>query len=125
MTVTVGLRAHHEREVSAGDTATAVGSGDVDVLATPRLLAWLEAATLNALRDALEPEQTSVGVAVSVEHLRPSGVGARVMAHAEVSGVQGKKVTFAVRAVDFAGELLARGEITRAVVNRERFVAHG
>jgi fluoroacetyl-CoA thioesterase len=112
-------------EVTDDDTAAALGSGDVPVLATPRLLAWLEAATCAAASaaGALGPGRTSVGTRVSVEHLLATPVGGRVDATAEVTHADGRLLRLAVTATDGAGRLVATGEVTRVVVDRERFLA--
>ena len=107
--------------VTGLDTARALGSGDLDVLATPRVLAWLEEATCAALD--LPPEQTSVGTRVELEHLAASPVGAEVTATATVIHTDGRLVRFQVVAQDAVGTLLASGEVRRVVVDRERFVA--
>lgn len=107
--------------VTDADTAAALGSGDVAVLGTPRLLAWLEAATVRAAAPVLEPGQTSVGTAVRLRHRRPSSVGDTVEVSAGPPGRDGSRLTFRVRAVDGSGELVADGEVDRVVVDRERF----
>ncbi|KQX75125.1 MULTISPECIES: thioesterase family protein [Aeromicrobium] len=107
--------------VGPDDTARALGSGDLDVLATPRVLAWLEEATCSALD--LTPEQTSVGTRVDLEHLAASPVGAEVTATATVVHTDGRLVRFQVVAQDASGTLLASGEVRRVVVDRERFLA--
>lgn len=107
--------------VMAEDTARAVGSGDVDVLSTPILLAWCEEATCAALQ--LDPSQTSVGVSVSLEHLAPSPVGESVTARADVVERDDRRVRFFVSAVDGQGTVVASGEIVRAIVDRERFLS--
>jgi predicted thioesterase len=101
--------------------ARAVGSGDVDVLATPVLLAWCEEATCDAL--SLDPEETSVGARVEIEHLVPSPVGTTVIANADMIARDGRLVTFRVEAVDTSGALIGSGQIRRIVVNRDRFLA--
>ena len=111
-------------EVSEADTARALGSGDVPVLATPRLIQWLEAATVEAARPFLEAGQTSVGTAVRISHLRATPVGGRVELTAAASpSPAGRRLAFAVTAVDGDGEQVAAGEIERAIVDRERFLA--
>ena len=109
-------------EVTGADTAASVGSGDVPVLATPRLIAWLEAATVHAAAPFTEPGQTTVGTAVRIEHRRASKVGATVEVVAGPPTVAGRRLTFQVRAVDDAGQLVATGEIDRAIVDREQFL---
>jgi len=110
-----------EFEVTADDTAGALGSGDVDVLATPRLLAWCEAATVAALAGQLTPERTSVGSRVRLEHLAPTPVGAAITVNAELEHQDGRLVRFSISAVDRAGRLIATGEVTRVIVDRQRF----
>ena len=110
-----------EFEVTADDTARALGSGDVEVLATPRLLAWCEAATVAALAGQLPPERTSVGSRISLEHLAATGVGGRVSVTAEPEHRDGRLVRFAVSALDGAGRLIGTGEVTRVIVDRQRF----
>ncbi|MFC5678032.1 thioesterase family protein [Aeromicrobium endophyticum] len=107
--------------VTADDTALALGSGDLEVLATPRVLAWIEEATCAALD--LQPGQTSVGTRVDLEHLAASPVGAEVTATATVLLTDGRLVRFQVVAQDASGTLLASGEVRRVVVDRERFLS--
>lgn len=111
--------------VGPDDTALALGSGDVPVLATPRLVAWLEAATCAAVAAAglLGEGATSVGTAVQVQHVRATGVRGTVTATATVAQVQGRAVTLEVAAVDGTGEVVAHGTVSRVVVDRDRFVA--
>ena len=107
--------------VVAADTARAVGSGDLEVLGTPVLLAWCEEASCAAL--PLEASQTSVGTRVDLEHLAPSLVGTIVTATATVIHTDGRLVRFQVVALDADDTLLASGEIRRVVVDRERFMS--
>lgn len=110
-------------EVTHEDTASAIGSGDVEVLATPRLIAWMEAATVEASASSLGAAQTSVGALIHVEHQHPTPVGSTVEVTAEQVGEPGgKRLSFQVRAVDQTGAVVAEGQIERAVVDRERFM---
>lgn len=110
-------------EVTDADTAARVGSGDVPVLATPRLIAWLEAATVQAAGPFTGPGQTTVGTAVRVEHRRATTVGGSVDVVADPpSTADGRRLTFTVRATDDAGQLVAIGEIDRAIVDRDKFL---
>lgn len=108
--------------VGPGDTATALGSGNVDVLATPRLLALMEAATVQAGAPELGPGQTSVGTRIQIEHMRPSPLGAEVVVHARLSGVEGRQMRFDVAAEHADGTLVASGQVTRAVVDMDTFM---
>lgn len=118
-----GRQATVRHTVEPADTAAALGSGTVDVLATPRLLALMEAATVAALAGGLDAGQTSVGTRVQVEHLRPSPIGTEVVVHARLSDVDGKLLRFDVAAEHADGALVASGQVTRALVDAERFLA--
>ena len=107
--------------VTDADTAEALGSGDLAVLATPRILAWCEEATCAALE--LDPGQTSVGTRIDLEHLAACLVGAEVTATAQVVHTDGRLVRFQVAAHAADGTLLATGEVRRVIVDRERFLA--
>ena len=121
MPIEPGRNARLELVVGEGDLATAFGSGDVPVLATPRVIALLEEATAHAVRDELQPEQTTVGMQVQVDHLTPSAVGANIVAEARVTEVKGRRVMFKVAAHDERG-LIAAGRVTRVLVDRDRFL---
>lgn len=110
--------------VTDADTAAALGSGNVPVLATPRLIAWMEAETVQTVEPFLVAGQTTVGTAIRVEHLRatPVGGGVEITATPPASPT-GRRLTFAVRAIDSSGQVIATGEVDRAIVDRERFVA--
>ncbi len=108
--------------VTEAHTAQAVGSGDVPVLGTPVLLAWLEATTVAALETELTPGTTSVGTRVEVEHSAASPVGAQVTTTADVLRRDGRLVIFTVAAHE-GSRLVASGEVRRLVVDRERFLA--
>ena len=119
-----GLTATIQFAVTDKDTAEVLLSGDLPVLGTPRLLAWLEAAACAAIRDSLPPGQTSVGTRVTLDHRAASPVGALVSALATVTHVDGRLLKFEVVATDaHSGVVLGHGEITRVVVDRERFLA--
>ena len=115
-----GLTASVELTVTAADTAQALGSGDVPVLATPRVVALVEAATVAAVAAHLGEGQTTVGTRVELDHLRPSAVGALVQAEAELVAVDGRRLTFAVRVLEGDREV-ARGTVHRTLVDRARF----
>ncbi|WP_329535922.1 thioesterase [Streptomyces sp. NBC_01450] len=111
-------------EVTDADTAVTVGSGDVPVLSTPRLIAWMEAATVQAAAPFTRTGQTSVGTAVRIEHFRATPVGGRVEVIAEPPAAEaGGRLTFLLRVLDGSGELVAAGEIDRVIVDRRRFLA--
>ena len=117
-----GLGADLDFTVGEGDTAAAVGSGSLPVLGTPRLLAWCEAATCAAIAPALRPGQTSVGTRITLEHTAPSAVGTAVAVTATAVHVDGKLVRFSVAARQGV-KLVGSGEVTRVVVDAERFLS--
>ena len=102
------------------DTAIALGSGDVPVLATPRVVALCEAAAVAALRGLLPPGTTTVGTLVELRHLAPTSVGGSVVAEARLEAVDGRRLEFAIRAVEGDVEV-AVGRHRRAVVDRAAF----
>jgi fluoroacetyl-CoA thioesterase len=146
----VGLRATVRAVVSQADTAASMGSGDVPVLATPRLLALAEAATVAAVAPHLGAGQTSVGTAARLEHRRPSPLGAELWVEAELTQVDGPRLVFMFiargTAPDAGGadggggagdgggagggdgnddgddEVIGAGTVERVVLNRERFL---
>ncbi len=110
--------------VGDDDTALAVGSGSLPVLGTPRLLAWLEAATCACLVPLLAEGSTSVGTRMQLEHLAASPVGAEVEVSASSAYEDGRLHRFTVSARDATtGKVLAAGEVTRVVVEAERFLS--
>ncbi len=110
--------------VTEPDTAAALGSGDLEVLGTPRLLAWCEAATCRAAEERLDEGQTSLGTRVQLEHLLASVVGTVVEVKADLVHRDGRLLEFDVTAVDARdGRLLATARVRRVVVDRERFLA--
>lgn len=124
--IDTGLEGRAELLVTTHDTSIALRSGDVPVLATPRLLAVLEEATCAALAGTLEPHRTSVGTRVEITHRRPTPIGARVRAHAQLTSVDGDRLSFDVHAEheEADGRIvddIARGRITRVVVERSAF----
>jgi fluoroacetyl-CoA thioesterase len=122
MALVPGLRAAFDHTVADQDTAVALGSGDVPVLATPRVLALAERATVAAVAGAIGPGATTVGARVELEHLAASVVGATVRVSAELERVDGRVLEFAVELRDGA-RLAARGHVTRVLVDRDAFLA--
>jgi fluoroacetyl-CoA thioesterase len=120
-TIAAGLAARVELTVTDADTAQAVGSGDVPVLATPRVLALAEAATVAATARHLAPGMTTVGVRVELEHKAPTPVGRTVVATAQLAKVDGRRLLFEVL-VTQEGEPVAEGRVERILVDRHRFV---
>lgn len=107
--------------MSDDDTAVALRSGDVPVLATPRIVALCEEASVAAVAGHLDDGETSVGHTVQLDHVVPTRVGGRVRAEATLSKVTGRKLTFTVSVSDTRG-LVAAGKLARVIVDAERFL---
>jgi predicted thioesterase len=107
--------------VTEADTASFMRSGDIPVLATPRVVALCEEAACAALAGMLEPGSTSVGTWIDLEHLAPSPVGAEVVAKATLALVDGRRLEFDVTVSD-GGAVVAKGRHRRQVVDRARFL---
>jgi predicted thioesterase len=120
--LSAGLKGEARLVVGDGDTARALGSGSVDVLGTPRLVALMEEATIDAVEGRLDPGVTTVGMRVQVDHLQPTPVGAEVFAEAYLDKVEGRRITFTVTASD-SGGLVAAGKVTRVMVDVNRFMS--
>ena len=116
-----GLAATAELVVSDADTAAMLGTGDVPVLATPRVVRLAEQATVLAVHGTLAEGTTTVGYRVQLDHLAPTAVGGRVLAEAMLETVEGRRLTFRVSVSDGHG-LVAAGRVTRVVVERARFL---
>lgn len=108
--------------VAEGDTALALGTGVVPVLATPRLVALCEEATCAAVHARLPEGSTTVGSRVQFDHLAPIRVGSEVQAEATLERVEGRRLTFTVSASDASG-LVGAGRVTRVVVDVDAFMA--
>ena len=121
MLVETGVQAAVELVVTDADTAVPWGSGDVPVLATPRLIGLCEEAAFRAVEDHVRPGQTTVGLQVEFTHVAPTQVGSLVRAEATLERVDGQRLVFTVSATDGCG-LVGAGKLTRVVVDRERFL---
>ena len=122
MSIEPGLEATIEHVVGTTDTASALGSGEVDVLGTPALVALCERAAVAAIAGSLDSGQTTVGTNVTVDHLAPTAIGKRVVARARLKRLDGRTLHFTIGASDGSGAI-ASGTHTRVVVDRARFIA--
>lgn len=121
MDITVGMKGEVFTQVEREDTAKEVGSGELLVYATPCMVALMEGAACEAITEALPDTQTTVGTGLNIEHISATPVGLEVRAEAEVTEVNGKVITFAIRAFDEAGEI-GKGTHTRVIVNSQKFL---
>jgi fluoroacetyl-CoA thioesterase len=117
----VGAVARVQLMVTDADTAQALGSGDVPVLATPRVLALAEAATVGATATRLPPGVTTVGVRVELEHRVATPVGRTVVAEARLAKADGRRLIFEI-AVRESETVVAEGWVERMAVDRQRFL---
>lgn len=121
MAIEIGMKGTAFTNVEREDTAKEVGSGDLLVYATPCMVALMEGAACEAIAAALPENQTSVGTALNIEHISATPVGLEVHAEAEVIAIDGKKITFSVRAFDESGEI-GSGTHVRFLVNSQKFL---
>ena len=121
MEITVGMKGEAWTEVEKEDTAQIVGSGSLLVYATPCMVALMEGAACEAIAEALTEEQTTVGTMLNIEHISATPVGLEVHAEAEVTAVDGKVITFDVKAFDEVGEI-GHGTHKRVIVNSQKFL---
>ncbi|SDG80338.1 Predicted thioesterase [Prevotella communis] len=120
--IETGLKYTSELTVTDDVTAVKMGSGDMPVLATPAMMALMENAAMMAVAKELPEGYTTVGGHIESSHLRPTKVGDKVTATAEVTKVDGKKITFKVAA--YSGDtLLGEGTHLRFIVDKERFMS--
>ncbi len=117
-----GVSACSSTTVTTANTAVAMGSGDMQVFATPAMVALMENAAMLAVAGELPEGATTVGASISTEHIKPSGLGAVVTATAVLTEVDGRKLTFNVGARDAEG-MIGEGVHVRYIVDRERFMA--
>jgi predicted thioesterase len=121
MPVEPGSSAEVSLTVGEADTALAMASGEVPVLATPRIVALCEEAACLAVEGQLGKRETSVGMSVQIDHLAPTPVGGKVKAEATLEKVNGRRLVFTVSVSDRRG-LVAAGRVTRVVVDVDRFM---
>ena len=118
----IGLTFTSTTVVDNTNTAVALGSGDMEVFATPAMVALMENAAMNAVAPHLEAGQTTVGTEISTTHIKASAPGATITATATLTAIEGRKLTFAVTAHD-GDNIIGEGTHTRFIVDRERFLA--
>ena len=121
MELEVGLKGTAATLAERSDTALEVGSGDLLVYATPCMAALMEGAACEAIADCLKEGQTTVGTALNIAHTSATPVGMEVRAEAEVTAVEGKVITFSLKAFDESGEI-GSGTHTRVIVNSQKFL---
>ena len=108
--------------VSPSNTAVAMGSGDMDVFATPSMVALMENAAMLCVADKLPDGSATVGVEISTSHIKASKLGAAITASATLVEVDGRRLTFEVKAWDSDGDI-GKGKHVRYIVDREKFLS--
>ncbi len=121
MEITVGMKGEAFTQVEREDTAAEVGSGSLLVYATPCMVALMEGAACEAIADAIAEGQTSVGTELNIRHVSATPVGLEVRAEAVVTAVEGRVITFDVKAYDEAG-LIGEGTHKRSVISAQKFL---
>ena len=116
-----GLSAQSRTTVCRENTAARMGSGDMEVFATPAMMALMENAAMTAVAAELPEGSTTVGAEMNATHIKPSGLGAEIAATAVLTEVEGRKLTFNVGARD-AGGMIGEGVHIRYVVDRHKFM---
>jgi predicted thioesterase len=118
----IGLFYTATTTVNQNNTALALGSGDMEVFATPAMVALMENAAMNAVAPHLEAGQTTVGTQITTNHIKASALGATISATATLTAVDGRSLTFAITARE-GDKIIGEGSHTRFIVDRERFLA--
>lgn len=118
----IGLSFTATTTVNQNNTAKALGSGDMDVFATPAMVALMENAAMNAVAPHLEQGQTTVGTQITTSHIKASALGATISATATLTAIDGRSLTFAITARE-GDKVIGEGTHTRFIVDRERFLA--
>ncbi|MBC7235382.1 MAG: thioesterase family protein [Chloroflexi bacterium] len=117
----IGATGEQELIVTEEHSAVRWGSGGVDVLSTPQMIALMESAAVAAVDPYLEEGWRTVGIHLDVAHLAATPMGSRVTARAELIAIEGRKLTFRVEAFDEAGKI-GEGTHQRFLVDVERFM---
>ena len=121
MEITVGMKGEVSTLVEREDTAKEVGSGSLLVYATPCMVALMEGAACEAIEEAMDETKTTVGTELNIQHISATPVGLEVRAEATVTAVDGKVISFEVRAFDEAGEI-GKGTHKRVIVPTQKFL---
>ena len=111
-----------EAKVTENDTAKVFGSGELEVLATPKMIALMEMASYKCIADELEEGTTTVGTYLDVKHLAATPVGMGVRVESTLTSAEGRKLTFSVKAYDESG-IIGEGTHERFIVYSEKFTA--
>ncbi|MGP1514770.1 MAG: thioesterase family protein [Bacteroidales bacterium] len=118
--IPANIKGHQSYTVQPQDTAVALGSGDVEVLATPKLLALMEEVSFKSVKSYLPDEYVSVGIEMNIKHLKSSIVGETITIESTFVKQEGRKLYFHVVAFS-RQEMIGEGDCNRFIVNKNRF----
>lgn len=121
--LTINQKKSFEVTVAEQHSAITVGSGDLPVLGTPAMIALMEQASVQLVTPHLEEGTSTVGIHLAVEHLKATPMGGKITVSAELTAIDGRKLSFALKAVNEAGETIGEGTLDRFIIDRERFMA--
>ncbi len=116
----IGVKGYQEVQASEANSAKTMGSGSLDVFATPAMIALMEETAWKSIQPYLEEGQGSVGIQLNVDHLAATPLGMKVHCESEVTAVEGRKIEFKVAAYDEVG-LIGEGTHQRFIVENEKF----
>lgn len=119
MTIKIGVRGNAQTIVTVSNTAKSMGSGDLEVLATPAMVALMEQAAVNALE--LSDDQSTVGTSLNITHSAATAIGVKITASAELIEIDRRRLVFSVEASDEAGQI-GVGKHERFIIDKEPFV---
>ncbi len=118
-----GLSFEQKKVVTLADTALSMGSGALEVFATPAMVAFMENTATKVVESSLAVGETSVGTAINVKHLRASAVGATLLCRATLVEVDGRRLNFEIVVVDEQNNVVGEAQHARFVVDAERFLS--
>lgn len=121
--LTINQKQSFDVVISEQHSAITVGSGDLPVLGTPAMIALMEQASVRLVAPHLEEGTSTVGIHLSVEHLKATPMGAKITVSAELTAIEGRKLTFALHAEDEKGAVIGEGTLERFIIDKERFMA--
>lgn len=119
--INIGMKSYAEVMVNKDNIATTIGSGSLEVFATPMMAALMEKSALNAIDHSMENDETTVGTMLNITHSSPTPIGMRVKASAEVIQINGREITFKVIAEDEKA-IIGEGIHKRVVVSEKKFI---
>ena len=120
--LTTGIKGKQELVVTKENTAKAMGGGTLEVFATPAMIALMEKTAYESVAPELEEGSGTVGTALNVKHVAASPVGMKITCESELVKVDGRALTFSVKAYDEKG-LIGEGEHERFIIYNEKFQA--